>query len=501
MKDDITIHLLGDICFALDEENAGEITIGERLHEELVLGDYSLAGFESAYAGEDCIPIKKDGPNLNCGEEMFTFLKQMNISAVILANNHVGDYGEQGVCNTLKKIEQEGLQMVGAGKNEEKAYQPLRVTIANKTISFLAWNENEFGVAEKKKSGVAGFEEKKAYEVLRKAKESSDYVIVSFHGGCEHAPIPSPKQVSRYRMFAEWGADAVVGSHTHCMQGYEKYKGVPIVYSMGNFCFPNKAQIDVSGGWYYGYVSKLTFAEKGIDVCPLPICFDPVQRRVDFVSEHDEIMEYLQKLSLIIGQEDKVKQYYDGWTVYSGRSRVKTLIRLQDENIGMHAVYCKNLFSCEAHKELIQNYFDILFEGRESVCSVYEQKVKDLQVIPTEKWNQSILSLGEKDEIQLDRIADASQVIVWGAYFYGGQVSYRIRHIKQFEVIVFCDADIGKQGTVFCGKPVLVPEEAVLNYPQACFVISVPVKYQEEVVFFLKSRGIEEGNIICLSGE
>jgi len=60
--------------------------------------------------------------------------------------------------------------------------------------------------------------------------------------------------VKQYRFYAENGADAIVGHHTHCIGGYEIYKDVPIIYSLGNFLFtlPSKRE-----EWYSGLLGAI----------------------------------------------------------------------------------------------------------------------------------------------------------------------------------------------------------------------------------------------------
>lgn len=72
---------------------------------------------------------------------------------------------------------------------------------------------------------------------IEKEAEQTDYTIVIFHGGTEYNPFPSPEQKARYRELIDFGADAVIGMHPHCPQGYERYRNKIIVYSTGNFFF------------------------------------------------------------------------------------------------------------------------------------------------------------------------------------------------------------------------------------------------------------------------
>ena len=72
--------------------------------------------------------------------------------------------------------------------------------------------------------GSAGYNPKMLLKQIREEKAEPDYVIVVFHGGNEFSPLPSPDTVDRYRFICDMGADAVIGGHTHCPQGYEIYE-------------------------------------------------------------------------------------------------------------------------------------------------------------------------------------------------------------------------------------------------------------------------------------
>ena len=72
---------------------------------------------------------------------------------------------------------------------------------------------------------------------IKSAKKNSDLVIVFTHWGTEYSTELEDVQKSQARDYINAGADAVVGAHTHCLQGIEWYKGVPIFYSLGNFWF------------------------------------------------------------------------------------------------------------------------------------------------------------------------------------------------------------------------------------------------------------------------
>ena len=77
-------------------------------------------------------------------------------------------------------------------------------------------------------------------EAIRKADAQCDILIVYVHWGTENSTKLEPAQTQMAREYIDAGADAVIGGHTHCLQGMEFYKGAPIVYSVGNFWFNSK---------------------------------------------------------------------------------------------------------------------------------------------------------------------------------------------------------------------------------------------------------------------
>ena len=91
---------------------------------------------------------------------------------------------------------------------------------------------------------------------IEKAKENCDYLCVYVHWGIERNTTPEDYQKSMAKQYIDAGADAVIGSHPHVLQGIEFYQGKPIFYSLGNFIFNQdiastmavQIEIDKEGG-------------------------------------------------------------------------------------------------------------------------------------------------------------------------------------------------------------------------------------------------------------
>lgn len=218
----------------------------------------SVVNVETVYS--DCeAAVPKSGPNLKSPFVTLDLLKEMNFTVGACANNHIGDYGEQGVLDTLEQLHNIGLTTMGAGKNKEEAEKICFLERNGMRIGLINCAEHEFGIAKKNKAGVAGIEEYATGKLVKQAREQADAVVVYLHGGNEHNPLPRPGMRRLCRFLAEQGACAIVVAHSHCPQGIERYQGVPIVYGIGNFYFPGFRE---TGMWNRGYFVRLAL-EKG----------------------------------------------------------------------------------------------------------------------------------------------------------------------------------------------------------------------------------------------
>lgn len=177
-------------------------------------------------------------------------IKEAGFDLMTLANNHIGDYGQQGVIDTLVSLEKIGLAYAGAGRNLQQARAPHVIEIDGVKFAFLAYS-NTFPksfYAKKGKPGTApGYFEYVAADI-RKARKQYDHVIASFHWGGERMNDPKDYQMELGRLAIDNGADVVIGHHPHVLQGAEIYHGGVIYYSLGNYAFGSYSQSSVTAG-------------------------------------------------------------------------------------------------------------------------------------------------------------------------------------------------------------------------------------------------------------
>ena len=209
-----------------------------------------------------------------------TDLKQAGFDLMTLANNHIGDYGEQGVLDTLVALEDIGLGISGAGRNLKEARTPFVAEIDGQKLAFLSFS-NTFPksfYAKKDKPGTApGYYQYVARDI-GKARRQHDYVIVSFHWGGERMNDPKDYQMELGRLAIDSGADVVIGHHPHVLQGAERYKEGVIYYSLGNYAFGSYSEAAITAGmarvWFEG--GKLSKAEiLPLNVFNLDVHFQP----------------------------------------------------------------------------------------------------------------------------------------------------------------------------------------------------------------------------------
>ena len=158
--------------------------------------------------------ITKSGPNLYTNDKVFEQLKQLNINLVTLANNHILDFGSDGLMTTIQGCQQNKIRTVGAGENLEIASNPIYINQNGIQIGIVNFCENEFSIASPTQAGANPLNIIDNLKQIQKAKANADFVFVIVHGGHEFYNLPSPRMIKQYRFFAESGADIVIGHHS-----------------------------------------------------------------------------------------------------------------------------------------------------------------------------------------------------------------------------------------------------------------------------------------------
>lgn len=177
-------------------------------------------------------------------------LKVANFDCVSLANNHMMDFGVEGLLETCACLDQAGIAHVGAGRNLQEATAPVVLERNGYKIGVLACCDViqiSRLYADEHTAGVAPADLDRCLSIVRSLRDHVDWVVLQIHWGQEMSELPAPKQRRWARELAQAGVDVVLGHHPHIVQPIEYISGVPVAYSLGDFTFSDTYWHGVNG--------------------------------------------------------------------------------------------------------------------------------------------------------------------------------------------------------------------------------------------------------------
>lgn len=240
---DITVLFGGDMMFDRYIREVGEKRgydfVFANMHETLLSYDRVIANLEGPITSQPSVSVgSQSGEPRNY---VFTFDQKItqalwdnNIRIVNLGNNHILNFGEEGLSETRHFLSQSGIDFFGDPKDVSH-----RVVIETvKGVKIALVNYDQF---------VDGGSAVSVMNDIRAAKEQAAIVVVYTHWGKEYVAPPQVVKDVAHAMI-EAGADAIIGSHPHIVQESEIYNRKKIYYSLGNFVFDQFFQDDTKRG-------------------------------------------------------------------------------------------------------------------------------------------------------------------------------------------------------------------------------------------------------------
>jgi poly-gamma-glutamate capsule biosynthesis protein CapA/YwtB (metallophosphatase superfamily) len=235
----VVLSFAGDCTFA----NHFEDFVGDQLgypferFNLLSQSDISMVNLENPITKRTQRVKKKF--NFKMDPKYLGILQLAGIDIVTVANNHIFDYGPEGLLDTIHLLDSVGIKHVGAGRNAEEARKGVLFDIKGFRIGFLGCFGAGAFAATSSQAGVAPRSEAMVTRDIQSLRQidKADYVVVSIHWGTEKALHTEEWQVNLAHSVVDAGADLVVGHHPHVLQGIERYKNAFIAYSLGNFLF------------------------------------------------------------------------------------------------------------------------------------------------------------------------------------------------------------------------------------------------------------------------
>lgn len=201
-----------------------------------------------------------------CSDTRFlNTLLDIGLDVVELTGNHNQDCGNQAAYDSIKMYEENGIKIVGGGKNATAAAVPLELNEKDTSITFLAYNQSTGGATLGDTPGANQYNEANAAAEITEAKKRGDFIIVDIQyyecsayaseyedTTCDYANSAAGDQVGFFRHLINLGADIVVGTSAHQPQTYELYEDGAIYYGLGNLFFDQ--------AWWPGTTRSLILA-------------------------------------------------------------------------------------------------------------------------------------------------------------------------------------------------------------------------------------------------
>lgn len=234
----ITISAIGDISFMSVN--------GDELAEKV------FSSIASIFTDADFVVANLESPLLVQGESVSgkctlhgnpgwaAIMRDAGVNLVSLANNHLMDFGIDGLMATTKALNAASIMHVGAGNNIKEANAPVFAHIGQVRIAYLARTSVVVAspcYAGANLSGVACLDVEETKRNIRACKKQADLVILLIHWGLEGYAYPSPSQRIIASELINAGVDVILGHHPHVLQGVEKFGDTLVCYSLGNFVF------------------------------------------------------------------------------------------------------------------------------------------------------------------------------------------------------------------------------------------------------------------------
>jgi Bacterial capsule synthesis protein PGA_cap len=255
-------------------------------------------------------------------------LRDAGFTVLTLANNHMLDFREEGLLDTLARLKTAGIKYAGAGGNRADADSPC--VAGPDWAPFVIISASDVVPkgfeAKADKAGISSMKDDNAF-IKRVSQARAKYpkavLVLSLHWGTEATYIPTVRQKTLAHRLIDAGADLIIGHHPHRIQGVEFYKDRPIFYSLGNFQFdtnpPGDESIIARLVYKDGSRTPSTIAVKPVKIANggIPNVLEPGSQ--DYRSIMDRLGKLCAPFGLKLDGEDLVsvpsdeKSGYDYW--------------------------------------------------------------------------------------------------------------------------------------------------------------------------------------------
>lgn len=291
------IGLLGNFSLAKNPNLTQKLNkISDYLNEfDLVVGNLETPfsydkkpwGAKSSYICTDPINIE--------------ILKILHIDVVTIANNHMYDFGQEGLDTTKKELDRAGIAWFGVDGRDYKINHDNNKLVFS---GFCCYSSNPLKIAGKYgQNGINGLRLSEVEHVLKENSENGFLNIFAIHSGVEHVNAPSVEQIYMSRELAKIAPYVWYGHHPHVIQGVEEYNNSIIAHSLGNFCFAgnkddaNRPLVELSKDNRIGMILELEINNNKIEKQKSQLIFIEDDGSINLINDSSLLDEYSRRIS------------------------------------------------------------------------------------------------------------------------------------------------------------------------------------------------------------
>lgn len=240
--------------------------------------DLNIANVEAVFSLEKQSPLvhKKSFILKADAEQTLAEFKNIHLNHVVLANNHLKDYGDPGLAYTLQQFDQADISYIGAGTNQKEAHSYFEITFNDKHYAIFngywhrdtAYLDYDF-YALGPKSGVACLNGVLLEQIGRYKQANPEHkVIVICHWGIDFKPI-TKEQSKLADILTQAGSDLVVGHGAHTIQPIKVINQKPVVFGIGNAVFNSNGEYTEQNALPYGCIARLDLSKDRLRLYPI----------------------------------------------------------------------------------------------------------------------------------------------------------------------------------------------------------------------------------------
>ena len=222
----------------------GAMDVGHFIQPEFIRADFPVVNFECPVLNDPKTPHTTKPYVFFSLPDTLDALRWMGVSYLSMGNNHIYDYLEKGLADTIANVTAKGFGYSGFGVNSTEAFKPYHTTIKGHNYSFLSMSSvsgSQYSVdftAYDDKGGSADLRDSETVTAVIKAQaDAGNTVIAQLHTGQEYTTNPTEYAIDRFRLAIDAGASLVISHHPHVAQGFSRYNGVLVANSLGNLMF------------------------------------------------------------------------------------------------------------------------------------------------------------------------------------------------------------------------------------------------------------------------